>query len=518
MTSATASAVKTNPWLIAFVVSLATFMEVLDTTIVNVSLPHIGGSLSASHEESTWILSSYLVSNAIILPLSGWLSMAIGRKKYFMLCIAAFTLASFFCGAASGLGMMIVFRLLQGIAGGGLQPTQQAILLDTFPIEKRAQAYALTGITMIVAPVVGPTLGGYITDNFDWRWIFFINIPVGLFALFMVNRAYHDHDRPPPKSAFSVDYFGLGFLALGIGALQIVLDKGQQEDWFNSSFIIILSLISALSLLFSVWWLLRQENPLVALRLLKLRSFSLACIMIFFMGFVLYSSSILLPLLVQTQFGYDAMSAGLILSPGALAVIFVMPVVVRMIRRYPPKYLIAFGFFLCSAGMFYTMNFSPETNLGTFIAMRIVQVMGLPFLFIPISTMAFMDVPRALNDKASALFSLSRNLGGSFGIALIATYLSRHTQSWQTYLAADISPYGLQLQEALAQRTAALIAAGASPAAAAGQAQGMIYHQMQQQASFLAYGDSFQVMSWIMLLLVPLALMMPGKVTPTTAH
>ena len=501
---------KSNPWLVAFAVSLATFMEVLDTTITNVSLSHIGGSLAASQEESTWVMTSYLVSNAIILPISGWIAGVMGRKRYFMLCIVGFTIASFFCGAATSLWMIIVFRLLQGIAGGGLQPTQQAIMLDTFAPEKRSQAFALTAVTMIVAPVIGPTLGGFITDNFSWRWIFFINVPVGLFALFMVNRVYHEHFEKPAKGSLKVDYFGFSLIALGIGAIQIMLDKGQQEDWFGSSFITSLAVLGVSLVAFACWWLLRQKNPLVELRLFNIVSFRIACILIFFMGFVLYGSSILLPLLVQSYFGYTATLSGMILSPGALAIILMMPVTTRMIKHFQPKYLIALGFFICGLGIFYTRHFSPVTNMQTFISMRILTVMGLPFLFIPISTMAFGEVPRHLNNKASALYSLCRNLGGSFGIALIATYLFRHQQIWQTYLSATLSPYSLATQQALAQHTAALIAAGTSPGAAAAQAHSQLYSQLLQQSGFMAYVDSFGAMAAVMFVISFLVLFAPS--------
>ncbi len=501
--------VRNNPWLVMFAVSLATFMEVLDTTITNVSLPHIGGSLAASQEQSTWVMTSYLVSNAIILPISGWLADAIGRKKYFILSIAGFTLASFFCGAASALWMMIVFRLLQGMAGGGLQPTQSAILLDVFPVEDRPKAFALSAVTMIVAPVIGPTLGGFITDNVSWRWIFFINVPVGLLAIFLVSRLYHEHAEAAKKKV-DVDYIGFLMIALGIGAVQIVLDKGTQYDWFGSHFIVSLTVLAVAALVFAVWWVLRQPNPLVELRLFKIPTFRLSCILIFFMGFVLYSSSILLPLLVQNFFGYDATWAGLILSPGALVVIMMMPLTTRLIHSYRPKYLIAAGFTFCAMGVFYTSHFSPATDIWTFISMRVMTVIGLPLLFIPISTMAYSKVSRQMNNKASALYSLSRNLGGSFGISLVMTYLYRHAQIWQTHLGAHLTATSIGAQQALLRNAAVLKAAGVAPAAAPAAAQALLYHQLRQQAGFMSYVDSFRLMTVIMLLLVPLALLMPG--------
>ncbi len=514
--SMTLRAPDINPWMIAFAVSLATFMEVLDTTIVNVSLTHIGGSLAATPEEGTWVLTSYLVANGIILPLSGWLAGVIGRKRYFMICIGAFTLASFLCGAATSLPMLIIFRLLQGLAGGGLQPMQQAILLDTFPPEKRAQAYAVTGITMIVAPVIGPTLGGYITDSFDWRWIFFINVPVGLFALSLVGRLLAG-DEAQTKPRPRVDYIGMGLVALGLGALQIMLDKGQQEDWFESNMITILLVGSVAALVAAVMWLLSRKEPLIELRLLKIPAFGAACLMIFFTGFTLYSSSILLPLLVQQHFGYDAQLAGMILSPGAIVIAFLMPMMGKLTHKFPPKYLIAIGFVLCSTGMFFTGNLSEQTDMHTFVLMRIVQVLGLPFLFIPISTIAFMDVPKHLNNKAAALYSLFRNLGGSFGIALITTYLARHTQVWQNYLSAHTSPYVPEFSRAMAQQTAALVAAGVPQPGAGIKAQALLYRNLGEQASLLAYVDSFHMMWLVMLPLSLVALMLKKRMLPKNA-
>ncbi len=500
-----------SPWLIAFAVSIATFMEVLDTTITNVSLTHIAGNLSATQEESTWILTSYLVANGIILPLSGWLSGILGRKRFFILCITFFTLASFLCGAATSLGMLVVFRLIQGMAGGGLQPTQQAILLDTFPPEKRAQAFALTGITMIVAPVIGPTLGGIITDNFSWRWIFFINVPVGIAAILMVNKLLPHAEKVKSDASLSSKIISISLVAISLGSLQIILDKGQHEDWFESDFICTMAVISVVSLTAAVWYLLRQKEPIVDLRLLKMPSFGIACIMIFFTGFVLYSSSMLLPLLVQTQFGYDATLSGFILSPGGLVIIALMPFTTKLVNKVPAKYLVALGMLLCSTGMWYTMSFSPETDLHTFILMRISQVVGLPFLFVPISSIAFMNIPKHLNNKASALFSLFRNLGGSIGIALAATYFARHSQIWQNYLSEDSSAYNPTMQNAIALQEKLLQSGGIPDAMLRFGAESNLYREMLHQAALLAYMDSFHMMSIIMMILAPCTLLLPSN-------
>jgi DHA2 family multidrug resistance protein len=500
-----------SPWIIALVVSLAAFMEVLDTTITNVSLSHIGGSLAASANESTWVLTSYLVANGIVLPLSGWLSNAIGRKRFFLVCIAGFTAASFACGAAQSLPMLIVFRLIQGLAGGGLQPTQQAIILDAFPPEKRGQVFAITGITMIVAPIIGPTLGGLITDNFSWRWIFYINVPVGLFAMFMVSRLLRDPEHARAQGMGRIDYIGLALVAIGLGCLQIVLDKGQQDDWFQSPLIVTVSAIAISCLSMAVVWLLKQKNPIIELRLLKLRSFGLACVLIFFMGFGLYSSSALLPLLVQSQFGYDATLSGMILSPGGVAVVCLMPIAARLVNRIEARRLIRVGLLLTGAGMLFTSGISPATDHTTFMWMRITQVLGLPFLFIPISTLAFKDVPPLHNNKASALYALARNLGGSVGIAMIATLLVRHTQANQVALAAHVTASSPVVQAALHQRAAALIAHGIPATSATTQAMGGLYAQMLHQASLLAYRDCFQILAAIMAVMAALSLLLPSN-------
>jgi DHA2 family multidrug resistance protein len=428
-----------SPWVVAMVVSLAAFMEVLDTTITNVSLSHIAGSLAASQDESTWVLTSYLVSNGIVLPLSGWLANVMGRKRFFMMCIGGFTLASFACGMANSLGMLIFFRLLQGFAGGGLQPTQQSIILDAFPPDKRGAAFSVTGITMILAPIIGPTFGGWITDNFSWRWIFYINVPVGIMALLLVSQLVEDPPHAKAKGFRSIDYFGLLLVIIGLGSLQIVLDKGQQEDWFNSPFILTYAAISIICLISALIWLIKREDPIIDFDLFADRGFALGCFLIFLMGFALYGCSVLLPLLVQSQFGYDATLAGLVLSPGGFAIVILMPIVGRLTGFIQAKYLITIGLLACSYGMWYTMHLNPQVTYMDFVWMRIFQVTGLPFLFIPISVVAFMNIPKELNNKASALYSLCRNLGGSIGISIVATYVTRHEQMHQNYLVDNLA-------------------------------------------------------------------------------
>jgi DHA2 family multidrug resistance protein len=487
-----------NPWIVALVVSIATFMEVLDTTITNVSLSHIAGTLSATQGESTWVLTSYLVANGIVLPLSGWLAGVFGRKRFFMLCIAGFTLASFACGAATSMGMLVLFRLIQGLAGGGLQPTQQAIILDAFPRSKRGLVFGVTGITLIVAPIIGPTLGGWITDNFSWRWIFFINIPVGIIILMLVNKVVKDPEHSMAKGFKSVDYIGLGLVVLALGTLQIVLDKGQQDDWFASNFICIFTAISASSFIAGIIWLLRQEEPVVDLRLFKNRGFAMGSILIFLTGFVLYSSSALLPLLLQTQFGYDATLAGMVLSPGAVVLLLLMPISGKLVSVVQSRYLIAFGFLLLSVGTWYTSFFTPQTDYTTFMQMRMLQVLGLPFLFIPTNAIAFNQIPNHKNNKASALFALSRNMGGSVGIALTISYVLRRQQIHQNHLAENISNYNPGYINNLKILISHLVDEGVVFLQAQTTAIGKIYADMMGQAAILAYKDAFMIMSGIM--------------------
>lgn len=509
---------KVNPWIIAFVVSLAAFMEVLDTTITNVSLVHIAGTLSATYEESTWVLTSYLISNGIILPISGWLASVIGRKQYFMLCIGAFTAASFACGSADSLPMLVLYRLIQGLAGGGLQPTQQAIILEAFPPEKRAAAFAVTGITIVLAPIIGPTLGGWITDNFSWRWIFYINIPVGILALVLTNSLVHDEPHHAARGFKNVDYIGLGLVALGLGSLQIVLDKGQTEDWFASNFIILFSAITVSCLITSVIWILRRHDPIIDLKLLKKEGFGLSCILIFITGFFLYSSSVVLPALLQQQLDYDATLAGLVLSPSGIAVIILMPISAKLLARVQAKYLVITGFFLCSIGMLISSFITPQTDYNTFVIMRICQVLGIPFLFIPISTIAFAHIPKEKSNNASALFSLGRNLGGSVGISLTIALIARRKQVHQVHLSDSASQYDPIIQSKVDELTNLIIARGGDPTSAHSIALGKMYEHLQDQAAFLAYQDSFTALMCLALVFSACALLLPkNTAAPVTA-
>ncbi len=387
-----------NPWVIALTVTLATFMEVLDTSIANVSLPHIAGGLAASVDESTWILTSYLVSNAIVLPMSGWMSALIGRKRFYMSCVALFTFSSFFCGLAPNLGMLIFFRVLQGVGGGGLQPSEQSILADTFPAKKLGMAFAIYGMAVVVAPAIGPTLGGFITDNYSWRWIFYINVPIGIISLLLTSRLISD---PPHLSGerekgktFRIDYIGLGLLAIGLGALQVVLDKGQRLDWFESHFILDLTIISAAALVTVVFWEWRHQHPIIDLKLFRDRSFAIGNTMMFMLGFILLATTLLLPLFSQTMLGYTAREAGFSLMPGGFVILLCMPLVGFLLSRYDPRWLMAFGLSALSFALFYMTHFDLAIDFWTVAKARVFQGAGLAFLFVPINTVAYAYLPQ----------------------------------------------------------------------------------------------------------------------------
>lgn len=497
-------------------VMLATFMEVLDTTVVNVSLPHIAGNLSASVDESTWALTSYLVSNAIILPMGGWFSMLFGRKRFYMICVALFTVSSCLCGLAASLGMLVLFRILQGIGGGALQPISQAILVESFPAEKRGMAMAVYGIGVIFAPIIGPTLGGWITDNYSWRWVFFINIPVGVLSLILTQAFVFDPVYLVRKSIHNlkIDYIGFGLLTLGLGALEVVLEQGQKEDWFASHFIFVFTVITVFCLVAVVFWELRHEQPVIDFRVLKERNFAIATLCMLMLGVVLYGSTTLLPLMLQTLLGYTAMLAGLVLSPGGILMVVCMPVVGLMLRRYEARWLFIFGVVVSSAGLFSMAHFSLGIDYRTALWARVVQSAGMAFLFVPLSTAAFAFISKEKTNYAAGLFNLARNIGGSTGIAAVTTLLARRSQVHQQTLVSHLTPYDPPYREAMAQATALLHSRGASLPDAAAQAQGMLYGTMQRQAGMMAFADAFWVMAWLFMAVVPLVFLMK-KSAPT---
>ena len=434
-----------NPWLIAMTVTLATFMEVLDTSIANVSLPHIAGSLSASPEESTWVLTSYLVSNAIILPISAWLSTIIGRKRFYMTCVALFTCSSFLCGLAPSLGMLIFFRVLQGIGGGGLQPSEQAILADTFPPAKRGMAFAVYGMAVVLAPAIGPTLGGWITDNFTWHWIFYINVPIGILSLLLTNRVVED----PPflkreqerRRGIRADYVGLGLITLAIASLQIALDKGQESDWFSSPWITGLTILAVYAFMIWIMWEWHHPNPVVDIRLFQRRNFATAMFFSFTLGIVLYGTTFMIPQFLQVQLGYSAVKAGEALAGGGIAMICMMPLVGTLVSRVDPRKLMAFGFVSISVALY---HMSAVVNLTmdfpTAFMIRTYQMLGLAFIFVPQNVLAYVGVPREKNNQISSMNSFVRNVGGSIGIALITTSISRIAQQGRQTLVAHTAP------------------------------------------------------------------------------
>ena len=511
-----------NPWVIALTVTMATFMEVLDTSIANVSLPHIAGSLSVSQDESTWVLTSYLVSNAVVLPISGWLATKFGRKRFYITCVALFTLSSFLCGIAPNLGLLVFFRVLQGLGGGGLGPSEQAILADTFPPAKRGMAFAVYGMAVVLAPAIGPTLGGYITDNFSWRWVFFINIPVGIASMFLSSRIIQDppHLIEAKKRIYNIDYVGLALIAVGLGALELVLDKGQEDDWFNSPVITAFSVIAAVALFVFIVWEWRQEHPVVEVRLFKDRNFAASNLMMLVLGMALYGSTVLLPQYLQVWMGYSAMNAGMALSPGAVVVILLLPMVGKLVSKYDARYLIAFGFVVLATALFYMSHtLYPGIDFSTAVRLRIYQSIGLAFLFVPINTVVYAGVPPEKNNAVSGIVNLSRNMGGDIGIALVTTLIARRTQFHHARLVEHIDPGNQTLIARLNGIAQALQHAGASSVQSLKQAYAAVYRQLMQQAQTLAYLDALFVLACFAGLMVPLVLMTRrAQGGPAAAH
>ncbi len=505
-----------NPWAIALVVTLATFMEVLDTSIANVSLPHIAGNLSVSYDESTWILTSYLVSNAVVLPISGWIASKVGRKRFYMTCVALFTLSSFLCGIAPSLGWLVFFRILQGIGGGGLGPSEQSILADTFPAAKRGMAFAVYGMAVVLAPAIGPTLGGYITDNYSWRWVFFINVPVGILSLMLSSRIVSDppHLKFAREKAASIDVVGLGLIAVGLGSLEVVLDKGQEEDWFHSSFIIGFAIVAAVSLISFVLWELEQEHPVVDVRMLAKRNFAAANVMMLVLGISLYGSTVLLPAYMQTLMGYTAMQSGMALSPGGFVIIAMLPFVGFLVSRVDARWLIALGFVVLAGSMFYmTTHLHQGIDFKTAIMLRVYQSIGMAFLFVPINTLSYAGQPMEKSNQISGIVNLSRNMGGDIGIAFVTTLIARRSQFHQSNLAEHMSGYDPTFTARVGGIARALEHAGTSAVDATHKALAAAYYQMLQQATTLAYLDALRILAIATLCMIPL-LFLTEKVQP----
>ncbi len=510
-----------NPWLIAVVVSLATFMEVLDTSIANVSLRHIAGNLSVSYDESTWVLTSYLVANAIVLPISGWLAAVLGRKRFYLGCVALFTASSFCCGLAPSLAWLVVFRVIQGLGGGGLAPSSLSMLRDSFPDEKTGMVYALYGVVVVAAPALGPTLGGYLTDAYSWHWVFLINVPVGIIAftlsgVLLVEPEIERHEREARWArGLKVDYAGFLLVAVGLGALQIVLDKGERDDWFNSMFIVVTSAIAVVALVSLLIRELTIDDPIVDLPLLKNRNFLAANLVRFGTFVALLGTTQLIPQLVQTQLGYTAMQAGLVITPGAFVVIGMMPMVGTAVNKMQPRYMIAAGLALEALALFHMSGFNTEMGFWHIAWARCFQAAGLGLLIVPITSVAYIGIPGNKSNNASALINLSRNIGGSFGIALAQTWLARRTQFHESRLGSHLTPENLQLREALAHATDRFVASGSSVVEGQHQALAAIYGRLLGQSRMLAFNDVFFVMALGCLLTLPLVLLLkrarPGQ-------
>ncbi len=499
-----------NPWAIAVVVTLAAFMEILDTTIVNVALPHIAGSLSSSNDEATWALTSYLVANAIVLTISGWLSSVIGRKRYFIICITMFTVFSFMCGIADSLPQLVTFRLLQGFFGGGMQPSQQAIILDTFPPEKRGAAFGITAIATIVAPVLGPTLGGLITDTYNWRWIFFLNLPIGVITIFLVYVLVED---PPWAKRVSgrIDLIGLGFITMGLGCLQVMLDRGEDEDWFGSTFIQVMAFLAVVGILGAIIWLKTAKNPIVNLDVFKDKNFAMGCVCIAAVGAVLYAGAVVIPQFAQTVINYNATWSGLILSPGGVAIIVLIPIVGVLMRFIQTRLIIAFGFFIMGSAFFYSSRLTPTIDFSTLVMMRSAQTMGLAFLFVPISTIAYITLPRRLNGDGTALFTMFRNVFGSIGISLATAMITERTQAHQAQLSKWATPFHEPFNQLVASYQRTLEAMGHAAGAAHDIAVGQVYQAFRTQAQVLGYADVFLYAGIVAFCVVPFCFFLTGK-------
>jgi DHA2 family multidrug resistance protein len=520
---------RVNPWVVAMTVTLATFMEVLDSSIANVALPHIAGGLGATQDEATWVLTAYLVANAIILPAGAYMTTFIGRKKFYMICVALFGISSALCGLAPSLPLLVFFRILQGIGGGGLAPSEQAILADTFPPEKRGQAFAMYGLAVVVAPAIGPTLGGYITDNFDWRWIFYLNIPICLLSLFLTSRIVEDPPwvekqvKESQKGGMRLDLVGFGLLAITFGALEFVLDKGQEDDWFGSKIITFFIVAMVVAFVTMIWWELKQlregHRPILNLTLFKRRQFAISFLLMFVLGFSLYGTTILIPQFVQTLLGYTAELAGLVLSPAGFMMMAMMPVVGFLSGKIDPRKLIGYGFFMLTVSLMYMAQLNLGLSYGELVLMRIFQASGLAFLFIPINTIAYIGVKQSENNDVSGLTNLARNIGGSSGTAFMATMLTRRTAAHENSMVRNLTPGDAGYNSWIRAMVGIFKPGngtgpdhgpyGGASQGAIHQAQAFIYNQLHRQAATLAYVDIIRYLTIFCACMIPMLFLIP---------
>jgi MFS transporter, DHA2 family, multidrug resistance protein len=509
-----------NPWIIAVSVMLSTFMEVLDTTVVNVSLPHIAGNLNATIDESTWALTSYLVANAIVLPLTGWLANYFGRKRLLMAAVTGFTAASFLCGLAPNLPALIIFRIIQGACGGGLQPLSQAVLLEAFPPEARGKAMAFWGLGIVVAPMLGPVLGGWLTDNYTWRWIFYINIPVGIASLVMTNLFIFD----PPyirRSSSRVDYWGIGMLAVGVGALQVVLDKGQEEDWFASHWITALALISFLTLVvFVIYELFASDHPVVNLRVFEERTYSAGVFLMTVLGFVLYGSLVLIPILLQTLLSYPAVQAGIAMAPRGFGSFLAMPVVGIIMARFDPRKLLMLGLGIAAFTLFQLSRLNLDAGYWDIFWPQFIQGLSLALLFVPLTTVTMDPIRREAMGNATSVFNLMRNIGGSMGIASVTTMLARREQVHINVLGSHVNSYNTGAQVMMENLRAGLIARGSDSVTATHRAHAALFGMVGRQAAMLSFNEVFGLLALFFLALVPLIFIMrrPRSRSTVAAH
>jgi len=507
-----------NPWIIAIAVMLSTFMEVLDTTVVNVSLPHIAGSLSATVDEATWTLTSYLVANAIILPLTGWLSNFFGRKRMLMISVTGFTIASFMCGLAPTLPFLIVCRVIQGACGGGLQPISQAVLLESFPPQDRGKAMGFWGLGIVVAPLLGPVLGGWLTDSYSWRWVFYINVPIGLASIIMT-RLYVFDPHYIKRASSRIDYWGIGMLAVGIGLLQVVLDKGQEKDWFSTMWITVVAVAAVVALVAFMFRELMVDHPVVQLHVFKDRTYSTGVFLMSMLGVGLYGTTVLIPLILQTLLGYPALRAGIAMAPRGLGSFIAMPVVGLIMTKFDPRKLLALGLFICALTLFQFSSLNLSAGYWDFFWPQLEMGLSLGLVFVPLTTITMSLIPKETMGNATSLFNLVRNLGGSIGISAVNTMELRLQQTNTNVLGVHVNPFSASARAMMNMMKQAMVSRGGDPVAAAHQARAMIFGLVEREASMISYNTIFKALGVMFMALLPFILLMrrPSAKAPAAA-